>query len=362
MKYALLFINNDPSRISETIFGDVVQANILQQVDLADAYGLETARVYIQAPASDPVAPSNDKATIIPVYFRPSTADDPSGAVAFHYVNPDTERPECHILTDVVTDLPGPGNFTDKLATAASHECCETREDVYADDWADLPDGRQEAVEVCDRTQGDTYSKKVASGRDVQVSNFLFPAAFSNDPLPTGTKVDFMDLLSSEDPRAIRPGGYAAIRNKDGNVVQVLGDRRAAVAYSHHSMVKLGVDVQAMRDEWADAPTPVKMVKPLTRDWMIDFYPLSDDGTMTVEHGVNGFTPEVVAVVGVKLVSVRSDDGEAIPFELRNLTQDGETDRYVLLNKARAAKSVTIDFIKTASAASVAVFGKMGDA
>lgn len=262
MKYQFLFVNADPSRVTDAVMADVVQANLLQQVDLADAYGLLTALVS-EHPAATAVPASTAEVTFVPVYFRPSTADDPSGAVAFHWVAPavtsgnilwSAPRPECHILTDVVASLSGPGDFTDKLATSASHECCEAREDTYADDWADLPDGRQESLEVCDRVQCVTYGKKVASGRTVQVSDFLFASAFTVDPLPAGTKVDFCGALTSDNPRAIAPdrgdgagGGYAAIRDLGGNTVDVQGDRVAAARYSHKTMAKLGID---LKDAW----------------------------------------------------------------------------------------------------------------
>jgi hypothetical protein len=56
------------------------------------------------------------------------------------------------------------------------------------------------ALELCDATQGDSYSIN-----DVAVSNFLLPAYF--DPLEQTGPFDHLGVVSG--PFVIRPGGYA---------------------------------------------------------------------------------------------------------------------------------------------------------
>lgn len=90
------------------------------------------------------------------------------------------------------------------LSVTLSHEALEMVGNPYVNFWADLPDGEQEAVELCDRVQGDSYSVG-----NVSVSNFLGPRAFRQGPGP----YDWMQLLKS--PFEIRESGYALRRSGD---------------------------------------------------------------------------------------------------------------------------------------------------
>ena len=96
------------------------------------------------------------------------------------------------------------------LSVTLSHEALEMAGDPYASWWADLGNGEhEEALEVCDRVEGDAYPAYggTSSDRDeVMVSNFLGPRAFRDGAGP----YDWMRLLES--PWEIRPGGYAIRR------------------------------------------------------------------------------------------------------------------------------------------------------
>lgn len=272
MKTAYLFVNGDPGRCNAVDFADVVAANLLQQaLNFAPAWGL-LAPAVAQWPADMAIPADTDVLRSVPVYCRPSGPDDPDGAVAYHWFNPKTGRSECVVLTDVVASLPGA--FIDNLSTAAGHECCEENRDEFGAEWQDLPDGngRAEAFEVCDRVQSASYAITVAradgSKRDVQVTDFLLPQGFSMTPLAPGVRPDFMGRLPSEEPRKVlgdagdgKGAGYAAIRNADGTEVEVDGDKRNALRYSHGTLKRHGVNVDALRAQLA---TPKRSTSNMT--------------------------------------------------------------------------------------------------
>jgi hypothetical protein len=120
-----------------------------------------------------------------------------------------------HVFTKPIFDsggtvLSGPNS----LSATISHEVLEAIADPYCNWWADITPVQQEAIELCDRVQGDTYDIF-----GVTVSNFLGPRAFRNGPGP----YDFMGLLSS--PWEVRPGGYAIRRDLEtGEVYNVWGE------------------------------------------------------------------------------------------------------------------------------------------
>jgi hypothetical protein len=103
------------------------------------------------------------------------------------------------------------------LSVTLSHEALEMVGNPYVNMWADVVDDEtQEAVELCDRVEADSYPIRVSSGLDIHVSNFLGPRAFRPGPGP----YDWMRLLTH--PFEIRPGGYA-IRRKGNKVTNVWG-------------------------------------------------------------------------------------------------------------------------------------------
>jgi len=90
------------------------------------------------------------------------------------------------------------------LSTVLSHEALEMVGDPYVCWWADIDGETQEALELCDRVQAQSYDVD-----GVSVSNFLGPRAFRSGDGP----YDYMRSLSS--PWEIAEGGYA-IRRKVG--------------------------------------------------------------------------------------------------------------------------------------------------
>lgn len=98
------------------------------------------------------------------------------------------------------------------LSATLSHEALEMVANPYVNFWADLPDGTQEAVELCDRVQADSY--RVGG---VSVSDFLGPRAFRPGPGP------YNWLQSLKSPFEIRSGGYA-IRRSGRDVYPVFSE------------------------------------------------------------------------------------------------------------------------------------------
>jgi hypothetical protein len=108
------------------------------------------------------------------------------------------------------------------LSVTLSHEALEMVGNPYVNMWADVIDeDTQEAVELCDRVQADSYVIP-AKGLDIHVSNFLGPRAFRAGSGP----YDWMRLLTH--PFELRPGGYA-IRRKGKEAFNVWGH-----AYPEH--------------------------------------------------------------------------------------------------------------------------------
>lgn len=98
------------------------------------------------------------------------------------------------------------------LSVTLSHEVLEMVGNPYVNFWADTPDGDQEAIELCDRVQGDSY--RVGG---VSVSDFLGPRAFRQGPGP----YNWLQTLKS--PFEIRPNGYA-IRRRGDDIRAVFGE------------------------------------------------------------------------------------------------------------------------------------------
>lgn len=104
-----------------------------------------------------------------------------------------------------------------------SHEKCETDADAPCDKYAPLSDGKEQALEACDRVEGDGYPIEVDIGGDkmeVMVSNYLLPSAFvPGSPGPW----DRMGKLKTWD--GMTPGGYEVVRDASGNEQEVFARR-----------------------------------------------------------------------------------------------------------------------------------------
>lgn len=133
--------------------------------------------------------------------------DDPDQAGAFGWHSVDNVgrafgRAFWHLIRDHGgTLLDGPAS----LSVTLSHEALEAIGDPYVSWWADVNASTQEALELCDRVQAQSYEID-----GVSVSNFLGPRAFRDGDGP----YDYMRKLES--PWEIAPGGYAIRRNEDG--------------------------------------------------------------------------------------------------------------------------------------------------
>jgi hypothetical protein len=102
-----------------------------------------------------------------------------------------------------------------------SHEVCETALDPDVTAWSQMPDGRLEALELCDRVEGDSYTTM-----GISVSNFLFPEAFRD----RASDVRFDHMRKLEAARDMTPGGYRILM-AGGKVSQEFASDQAARAF-----------------------------------------------------------------------------------------------------------------------------------
>lgn len=145
--------------------------------------------------------------------------DDPDvdGALGYHWVLPNGQ-PVARVFTKPILDNGGTLTVgANSVSCTLSHEILEMVEDPYANAWNDIGEGSNEedAHEVCDRTEGDSYEID-----GISVSNFLGPRAFRDGAGP----YDYLGLLKK--PFEIRPGGYAIRRRggPNGTSREIFGD------------------------------------------------------------------------------------------------------------------------------------------
>ena len=100
------------------------------------------------------------------------------------------------------------------LSMTISHEALELLHDPYANLWTDMGDeaGTEEAHELCDRVEGDSYEID-----GVSLSNFLGPRAFRNGVGPYDFLSMQKDIRGIKSPWEIRPNGYAIRRTGGPN-------------------------------------------------------------------------------------------------------------------------------------------------
>ena len=102
------------------------------------------------------------------------------------------------------TILTGPHS----ISAATSHECIEATYDRNLAWWAwNVRAQKIVAAEVCDPVEEDAYTKNV-QGRDVAVSNFVYPAWFDAGA-PAGSRFDQMQRLHA--PFSYSDGGYLIV-------------------------------------------------------------------------------------------------------------------------------------------------------
>ncbi len=142
---------------------------------------------------------------------------DQAGALGYHAETP-TGQPYGRVFAkDSIAD-------GDTVSSVLSHEACEMFCDRVCNRWAQAPDGRLWALELCDAVEGDSYDKG-----GVKVSNFLTQAFFDDTP-QAGVKFDFLGLLSA--PFSLRPGGYSIVQ-RGGRVTQIQASTRSKAAKMH---------------------------------------------------------------------------------------------------------------------------------
>jgi len=168
------------------------------------------------APAWDIKSPLRVATSIEPSwypFFLVDTIPEAPGALAYHFVQPNGV-PAGKI--GVKTTL----QAGESVESATSHEAVELQCDVFCASWSYSDRLRcLVATEACDPVQSDTYEIKVDDGTLVEVSNFVTPYYFTEDPLDQ--PLDHLGKLKQT--FGISPGGYQ-IQMKGGKVNNVFGD------------------------------------------------------------------------------------------------------------------------------------------
>lgn len=103
-----------------------------------------------------------------------------------------------------------------------SHEVLEELLDPTCDKYAPLGNGTSQAVEACDRVEGDEYD-----AGDVKLSNYLLPSAFA--PGSAGPW-DNLGLLTTWD--GMTGGGYTIIEDASGNTRNVFAQATHGEGYA----------------------------------------------------------------------------------------------------------------------------------
>lgn len=144
-------------------------------------------------------------------------SSDQEGALGYHATI--QGRPYGKVFGQTIKDSGGSiYSGPNSLSVTISHEVLETIGDPYANWWVDVDGNTEEALELCDRVEGDAYQIG-----DVYVSDFLGPRAFGKGPGP----YDYMNLLNYASE--IRSTGYAILRTggPGGKIESKFGNRYA---------------------------------------------------------------------------------------------------------------------------------------
>lgn len=139
---------------------------------------------------------------------------DEAGVLGYHATTPDG-RPYGRVFVAPILSNGGSAYQTPlSVSTTLSHEALEASGDPYVNWWADIDGATEDALELCDRVEGDAYQIG-----DAFVSDFLGPRAFSNGPGP----YDYLTLLAQ--PWDVRDTGYCIRRvgGPGGSVTSTFG-------------------------------------------------------------------------------------------------------------------------------------------
>jgi hypothetical protein len=138
---------------------------------------------------------------------------DVADALGYHDLGPDG-LPYARVFLDPIFDNGGTWlRGANSVAVVASHEACEMVGDPSANHWTEKPRGSLVAQELCDPVESNAYRVTIAGGRQVSVSNFVYPDWF-NPFAPPGTKLDHLGVV--DQPFGIAPGGYVIYRTPSG--------------------------------------------------------------------------------------------------------------------------------------------------
>jgi hypothetical protein len=145
-------------------------------------------------------------------FFLVDEIPEEKGALAYHYVQ-NNGIPAGKIGVKTTLDA------GESVSSATSHEAVELQCDIFCASWSYSTRLRcLVATEACDPVQADVYSIKADDGTNEEVSNFVTPAYFTDDPL--GQPLDHLGKLANTFD--IARGGYQ-IRMKSGRVTNVYG-------------------------------------------------------------------------------------------------------------------------------------------
>ena len=159
-----------------------------------------------------------------PFYLVDEIPEAP-GALAYHTVENGVPTGRIGVRTTLQAG--------ESVESATSHEAVELQCDIYCESWSFSSRlGCLVATEACDPVQGDSYQINV-DGTDVEVSDFVTPAYFVDDP--AGGQIDYLKKLQQSFD--IAKGGYQ-VQMKAGKVHNRFGDEfpealKSAKALSH---------------------------------------------------------------------------------------------------------------------------------
>jgi hypothetical protein len=127
--------------------------------------------------------------------------------------------------------------------------------DPLANLWAEGPDGRLWAYEMCDAVEEDTFPVN-----GIPMSNFVHPAYFEPFKHPAGVKFDHLGKLKA--PFTLDPGGYSIVQ-ENGKVKNIFGSKakedrayaeenRALHRSEYRRMVKRMRAMNLSTNHWTD--------------------------------------------------------------------------------------------------------------
>jgi len=137
---------------------------------------------------------------------------DAPGALGYH----DTEGGAVFAEVKYI----GPGT-----SSVVSHEICEALLDAMCNLWAPYDVNHEQALEACDRVEGDSYLQDATVAgetRQVKLSNYLLPSAFD----PAG-RAPFDRMGKLRTWNAMDEGGYVIVRDITTGKVGDVFARRA---------------------------------------------------------------------------------------------------------------------------------------